>query len=178
MMRGGHNPGRVASFAKGRLKTGEMNATEARYAKYLAEQQRAGRVLWFKFEGIKLRLADLAFYTVDFFVMVEDGTLEAHEVKGNWEDDARLKIKIAQEIYPFRFIAIKPVPASRGGGWQVEDFEKAQAPLLPDMRLKAEVPKPKPRNKVAEPVPGISASEANSLFDSIDGGNGPGRRIK
>lgn len=141
-MRGGNNPGRVASFAKGRLKTGEMNATEQRYAAYLEDRRREGAVVWWKFEGLKLRLADLAFYTVDFFVMLADGTLEAHEVKGNWEDDARLKIKVAQEIYPFRFIAVKPVPASRGGGWQVEDFQRLQQPILPGMRLKDDVPKP------------------------------------
>lgn len=144
-MRGGNHPGRLASFAKGRLKTGEMNATEQRYAAYLDERLRRGEILWWKFEGIKLRLADNAFYTVDFFVMVADGTLEAHEVKGKWEDDARLKIKLAQELYPFRFIAIQVVPASRGGGWQVEDFQKLQQPLLPDMRLKADVPPPAKR---------------------------------
>ena len=151
-MRGGQTPGRVASFAKGRLKTGEMNKTEERYATYLDERQRVGEVLWWKFEGVKLRLADLAFYTVDFFVMLADGTLEAHEVKGKWEDDARLKIKIAQELYPFRFIAVKPVPASRGGGWEVEDFEKASAPLLPGMRLKADVPPPVKRPPAILPL--------------------------
>lgn len=142
-MNGGQNPGRLASFAKGRLKTGEMNQTEARYAAYLADRQRTGDILWFKFEGVKLRLADNAFYTVDFFVLVADGTLEAHEVKGGlWQDDARLKIKVAQDLYPFRFVAVKAVPASRGGGWEVEDFEKASQPLLPGMRLKSDVPPP------------------------------------
>lgn len=141
-----HNP----SFARGRMKVGEMNATEARYLAYLEQRKQAGEILWFKFEGVKLRLADNAFYTVDFFVMLADGTLEAHEVKGKWEDDARLKIKVAQELYPFRFIAVKPVPASRGGGWEVEDFEKAEQPLLPGMRLKADVPRPVRRQPKAD----------------------------
>jgi len=145
MNRGGNSAGRLASFAKGRLKAGEMNDTEKRYAAHLDDLVRCGEVQWWKFEGIKLRLADSAFYTVDFFVLVADGTLEAHEVKGKWEDDARLKIKVAQDLYPFRFIAIQTVPASRGGGWQVEDFQKAQQPLLPGMRLKADVPPPAKR---------------------------------
>jgi len=133
---------RQAILAKGRLKAGEMNDTENRYAAYLEQRKQAGEIAWYKFEGVKLRLADKAWYTVDFFVMLIDGTLEAHEVKGKWEDDARLKIKVAQDLYPFRFIAAKPVPASRGGGWEVEDFEHAQQPLLPGMRAKADIPPP------------------------------------
>jgi hypothetical protein len=149
-VRGGYNRGRVASFARGRLKTGEMNATEKRYADFLAARQHAGEVAWWKFEGVKLRLADNAFYTVDFFVMLAAGELEAHEVKGHWEDDARLKIKVAQDLYPFRFVAVKPVPASRGGGWEAEDFERAKQPLLPGLRDKADVPRPKRRAPAAK----------------------------
>jgi hypothetical protein len=159
----------AATFAQGRLKVGEMNATEKKYNQYLEQRKIAGEILWYKFEGVKLRLADNTFYTVDYFVMLADGVLEAHEVKGNWQDDARLKIKIAQEMYPFRFIAVKVVPASRGGGWEVEDFENAQQPLLPGMRLKADVPKPKPR---VAPSPGINP------FDDPATPQRPERRIR
>jgi hypothetical protein len=40
-------------------------------------------------------LAKDTFYTSDFMVMLADGRLEAHEVKGFWQEDARAKIKIA-----------------------------------------------------------------------------------
>ena len=68
--------------ALGRLKVGTMNKTEQAYAATLDQRRIAGEVAWFKFEGIKLRLADNTFYTPDFFVMLSGGALEAHEVKG------------------------------------------------------------------------------------------------
>ena len=110
-------------FALGRLKTGERNKTEQSYEDMLESMRIAGDVLWYKFEGLKLRLADNTFYTPDFFVMLATGQLEAHEVKGHWQDDARAKIKIAAELYPFRFIAAKPKPKRDGGGWEIEVFD-------------------------------------------------------
>jgi len=110
------------SFALGRLKTGEMNATERDYGAILSQRQNAGEVLWHKFEGLKLRLADKTFYTPDFAVMAADGVMECHEVKGHWQDDARVKIKVAAALYPFRFIAVKRQAKRDGGGFSVEAF--------------------------------------------------------
>jgi hypothetical protein len=108
--------------ALGRMKVGAMNKTEQAYANTLEQRRAAGEVLWFKFEGLKFRLADNTFYTPDFAVMLASGAIEAHEVKGYWLDDARAKIKIAAEMYPFRFLGIKARPKSEGGGWNVEEF--------------------------------------------------------
>ncbi|GER16706.1 hypothetical protein VCH24_17130 [Variovorax boronicumulans] len=108
--------------ALGRLKVGDMNKTEAAYATDLELKKFAGHVLWWRFEGLKLRLADNTFYTPDFAVMQATGLMECHEVKGFWTDDARVKIKVAAELYPFRFVAIKALPKKLGGGWAVEDF--------------------------------------------------------
>ena len=108
--------------ALGRLKTGEMNNTEAAYSAHLAERQALGGVAWFKFEGMKFRLGDNTFYTPDFAVMLANGQLEAHEVKGHWQDDARVKIKVAASMYPLKFLAVTKLPKAKGGGWQVEDF--------------------------------------------------------
>ncbi|MDT3457364.1 hypothetical protein ROV96_19500 [Stenotrophomonas pavanii] len=69
-------------LALGRLKTGEMNRTEAAYAEHLRALQAVGNVQWHRFEGMKLRLADKTFYTPDFAVMAADGVMECHEVKG------------------------------------------------------------------------------------------------
>lgn len=110
------------SFAAGRLKTGQMNKSEKAYAAYLAQLQAVGGILWHKFEGVKLRLADNTFYSPDFAVMMPDGQLEMHEVKGFWQDDARVKIKVAADLYPFKFVAIKARAKKDGGGWQVEEF--------------------------------------------------------
>lgn len=108
--------------ALGRLKTGAMNKTEAAYASFLELRRMAGEVAWWKFEGIKVRLADNTFYTPDFAVMLSDGMFELHEVKGFWADDARVKIKVAADIYPFIFRAFKPMPKKDGGGWREEVF--------------------------------------------------------
>lgn len=108
--------------ALGRLKVGAMNKTEAAYAATLDLRRAAGEVAWFKFEGLKFRLADNTFYTPDFAVMLASGALEAHEVKGFWQDDARAKIKIAAGMYPLQFVAVQVVPKSAGGGWKIEKF--------------------------------------------------------
>ena len=108
--------------ALGRLPVGAMNKTEQAYADHLELQKRAGLVQWFEFEAVKLRLADNTFLTVDFAVLAADGLLEMHEVKGFWEDDARVKIKVAASLFPFKFKAFKPKPKKDGGGWTVEEF--------------------------------------------------------
>lgn len=104
--------------ALGRLKTGQMNLTERDYGDTLELRKRAGEIAWYRFEGVKLRLADNTFYTPDFAVMLIGGELEIHEVKGHWTDDARVKIKVAAEMYPFRFIAVRKVR----GAFEVESF--------------------------------------------------------
>lgn len=114
--------GKATRFALGRLPTGTLNKTEQAYADHLEQQRRVDAIAWFRFEGVKLRLADNTFYTCDFAVMSADGTLEMHEVKGFWSDDARVKIKVAASIYPFKFIAVKARAKKHGGGWEVEEF--------------------------------------------------------
>lgn len=118
-MRGNRN------FALGRLKPGTLNKTEAAYAAHLELLKAAGEVLWYRFEGIKLRLADNTFYTPDFAVMAADGVMECREVKGFWQDDARAKIKVAADLFPFRFVAIRAKPKRDGGGWETEDFSRS-----------------------------------------------------
>ena len=100
-------------------KAGEMNKTEALYAAHLEEWKRLAIIADYRFECVKLRLADKTFYTPDFMVLKPDGTLEMHEVKGFWEDDARVKIKVAAAQFPFVFVAIK---RAKGGGWEEEVF--------------------------------------------------------
>lgn len=111
-----------AMQALGRLPVGTMNKTERSYAGHLDQKKYAGKILWFAFEPIKLRLADNTFYTPDFAVMADDGVIELHEVKGFWTDDARVKIKVAADKFPFRFMAMKPRSMKAGGGWEVEEF--------------------------------------------------------
>lgn len=97
-----------------------MNKTEQAYADRLEHQRRAGDILWWRFEPFNLNLAPKlkCFYKPDFLVLDKNSILEVHEVKGYWTDDARIKIKIAASLYPFKFFAVK---AGRGG-WEVETF--------------------------------------------------------
>lgn len=96
-----------AMYALGRLPTGAMNKSEAAYAQHLEDRKRVGNVAWYRFEGVKLRLADKTFLTIDFAVMLKDGTMEMHEVKGFMQEDANVKIKVAADQYPFRFFVCR-----------------------------------------------------------------------
>lgn len=110
-------------YALGRLPTGQKNKTEEAYElEVLKPAMQDGSVSWYRFEGVKLRLADNTFYTPDYCVMRSDGTMEMHEVKGFWQDDARVKIKVAADMYPLKFIAVKRQAKKNGGGWSIEEF--------------------------------------------------------
>lgn len=95
-----------------------MNQTETRYAARLTALYKAGEIAWFAFAPMNLRLGDKCFYSVDFMVMLNDGKLEAHEVKGYWTDDALVKIKVAAEKFPFQFVAVKWIK----GQWEFTMF--------------------------------------------------------
>lgn len=99
-------------------KPGEMNKTEAKYAERLEALKRSGEVLDYAFECVKLKLADRTFYTPDFMVLNKDGIVEMHEVKGFWEDDARVKIKVAAAQFPFKFVGVQ----SKCGAFVTEEF--------------------------------------------------------
>lgn len=112
-------------YARGRTvrrSPGDMNKLEQQYAAYLEGLKLLGGVVDFWFDAVKLRLADLTFYTPDFMVLMNDGALEVHEVKGHWEDDARVKIKVAANLFPFRFLAVTAKRKRDGGGWNMEEI--------------------------------------------------------
>lgn len=107
-----------------KLPKARMNKLEAEYAQELENQKRCGLILWWAFEPMKLRLAGNTYYSPDFGVLAY--RLEFHEVKGFWRDDARVKIKVAAEHFPFVFRAIKKKKQRDGGGWDVEVFGGAE----------------------------------------------------
>ena len=108
-------------YALGRLKQGQMNKTESEYEKVLALKKQMGDIVWYKFEGIKFRLADNTFYTPDFSVMLANGEMQIHEVKGYMMDDANVKIKVESELYPFRFFLVRKQKKKDGGGFKIEE---------------------------------------------------------
>ena len=117
-----------ARTVRPRHQDGRMNKTEAAYAKRLEVERFAGRVALWRFEELKLRIADRTWYTPDFVVLDKEGHLELHEVKGgHWEDDARVKVKAVAEAYPeFRVVAVTKVPKKDGGGWKEEVFPSSR----------------------------------------------------
>lgn len=127
---------RWKTAARGRTRRipGEMNRTEQAYHDYLSLLQKAGEIAWFAFEGLTLKLAKDTRFTPDFVVMLPDGELEIHEVKGARKnkrtgayapyvkDDALVKLKVAAALFPFRVAAVFPRPDRDGGGWLVREF--------------------------------------------------------
>ena len=104
----------------GRLKQGVMNKTERKYGDHLESLKMIGEIQYYAFDSMKFRLADKTFYSPDFIVLKSNGELEAHEVKGHWEDDARVKIKVAASMHPIPFIAVKW--NEKNNCWDYENF--------------------------------------------------------
>jgi hypothetical protein len=100
------------------MPTGKMNKTEESYAATLDLERQKGEIVFWKFEGLKLRLADNTFLTPDFMVMRRDGVIELRDVKGFLMEDANVKMKVAASLYPFVF---KIVRKAKGGFWDVTE---------------------------------------------------------
>lgn len=109
--------------ALGRLPVGVMNKSETEFSHYLEGLRLRGEILAWRFEPEKLRLADNCFYTPDFFVLNADSTVTFYEVKGYWIGDAKTKIKVAAEQFPwYSFTAVYKRTKKEGGGWKFENF--------------------------------------------------------
>jgi len=98
-----------------------MNDLEAEYAALLDARVARGELFGYQFEAVKLFLAEKTWYTPDFLVLLADGLLEFHEVKGYWQEDARVKFKVVAEQFAWaRFVAVTRRPKKAGGGWNEE----------------------------------------------------------
>jgi hypothetical protein len=118
----------VAGKAREPKPRSAMNGLEAAYALLLdADPSVAAWV----YEGIKLRLADGAFYTGDFAICRDNGALEIHEVKAEkkvsqrrdqtFKEASRVRIKVAAERYPwFRFVVARKAGPR---GWNLEEVK-------------------------------------------------------
>lgn len=109
-------------YALGRLKSGEMNTTEQRYSKHLEGLKTDGNVLWYAFESMTFKLANGTRYTPDFMVMLDNGIIEAHEVKGAkaiFRDDSKVKVKVFAEKFPFPMVVFYP---QKDGTWEREEY--------------------------------------------------------
>lgn len=93
---------------------------EEQYAAVLELRKAAGEVLWYKYEGLRFKLANGAMYSPDFPLVTADGTLEIHEVKGQWREAAKVRWKIVREQFPFVFRLVQK-GKGRNAGWIVTE---------------------------------------------------------
>lgn len=101
----------------------KMNKLEAAYAQKLELERLAGVWQWWAFNSIKLRLATGAYYTPDFALIDAGGHLIIHETKGHWREAAKVRIKVAAELYPhFRFVAVTRQRMRQGGAWTFKQY--------------------------------------------------------
>jgi hypothetical protein len=100
---------------------GQMNGMEKRYAAHLDLRLAVKEISAWKFEPLKLKLAPATFWTPDFEVVMPDGGIELHETKGHWEDDARVKIKIAAQAFR-EFLIVAVTWDKRNKIWRFEEF--------------------------------------------------------
>jgi hypothetical protein len=127
-------PSKADLRARGRVRKrrGEMNATEARFAAELRTMQTVGEIEWYGYECITFRLADRTTYTPDFLMLYATGELWAIDVKGTTktkggkhkaftEEDAKIKIKLAAELFPLRFGLAYQLPKNAGGAWRIDE---------------------------------------------------------
>jgi hypothetical protein len=129
MMVKSFNCGKRALFGLGRMKSGALNKTEKRYSDRLESMKHAGLIAWYRFESVTFKLADDTRYNPDFIVMLANGEIEIHEVKGSLkyiQDDAKVKINVAAEMFPFRFYLIAPKKKKDGGGWEIKEVGNKQ----------------------------------------------------
>lgn len=103
-------------------KKGERNKLEAKYEAHLALLKAAGEIYEFAFEPEKFRLANegaSCYFTPDFRVLLNDGTVEFHDTKGYMEEDAALKIKWFVQQHPYPLVVVRWVK----GAW---DFDRRE----------------------------------------------------
>lgn len=128
-------------FARGHRKPhvpGAMNKTEARYATHLGLLKLAGEIECFDFETVTLKLAKDLRYTPDFVVLTPSLEIEFHECKAGikqktrdglkqltgkveplFTDDAKVKIKMAAERFPYlKFCVVY----ENAGNWERVEF--------------------------------------------------------
>lgn len=95
-----------------------MNKLEQMYSEHLDSLKKKGVIVGWRFEPINFRLGGGATYKPDFMVTFP-GHIEIHETKGFWREAARVRIKVASELFPeFRWLGVQ----LKGKEWSYEEF--------------------------------------------------------
>lgn len=112
---------------------GVMNGLESRYAAYLDLLVKAHQIRGYRFEWFPLVLpADRCTLTVDFFIVMRDGSVQLHDTKprkknGRYfcHEDAWLKLKLAAREYAWlgEFYVVWPGEAQSPTQWDKQRIE-------------------------------------------------------
>ena len=97
------------------------NRLEADYAALLELRKRASELHDWRYQPLRLILAERCTYEPDFLVIANDMTLELHETKGFFRDDARVKVKVVARLFPW-FKLVIVTRKSVKAGWQYEEI--------------------------------------------------------
>lgn len=125
----GVNPAYPLAKAKGRKRRqlGVMNKLESSFAAYLEAEKQAGRILEWRFESVRVKLANNTTLLPDFYVLTAGHFEEFYEVKGAhvW-DDSLVKLKVAAaQWWWWTFKLVKRKKARDGGGWDIREIKAA-----------------------------------------------------
>lgn len=95
------------------------NRWERGYWEHLEARRAAGEIVDFRYECMTFKLGHDCRLTPDFMVLMPDGRIELHEIKGRREEDAMVKLRVFATVYPYwpLYIVTKDRPES---GWQFE----------------------------------------------------------
>jgi hypothetical protein len=112
----------VKATARRRI-PGTMNRLEQRYAQQLELEKRDGLIIHWAYEALTVKLADATRLTVDFFVIVADGSIDLRETKGFMREEAWCKLKTAAALYPwFRFLLVRKANKNSGAEWIIQEI--------------------------------------------------------
>jgi hypothetical protein len=93
------------------------NKTEAAYARLLEARRARGEIRAWFYQLLTVRLGHDCRYTADFTVILPDGVLELHEVKGTFtREDAQVKMRATAALLPFPLVL---ATYSKNVGWNI-----------------------------------------------------------
>lgn len=113
-------------FARGRQPRrvpGTMNGLERDFSLQLEARKREGEIVEWWFESFTFKLAPDLRYSPDFCALMA-GTheVEFFEVKGGFaREDSMVKLRMAAQLFPFKFSLCVRAPKRDGGGWQITE---------------------------------------------------------
>jgi len=119
-------PSARGKFATVKKNDSGMNKTEAEYAQHLEALKHAGQIYDWWFEKVTMKIAPDTRLTPDFLIQLPSGELIFDDVKGSmaiYQDDAKVKMKVAANTFPFRFRIVIPRTQKAGGGWEITEVK-------------------------------------------------------